>query len=118
METTNIVPAYKKGDKQILKIYHSVCPLPNCSKIFEKLFKTGDPSINQHLSKTREFYKSFDCDYEVRGVLISEVFDKFWHNSDIFKLEQNSISGNVRDILQDILNNQRQRVMLNAEVSS
>ena len=33
----NIVPCYKKGDKQNLKNYHSVSLLPICRKIFERL---------------------------------------------------------------------------------
>ena len=33
----NIVPCYKKDDKQNLKNYHSVSLLPICGKIFERL---------------------------------------------------------------------------------
>ena len=33
----NVVPVYKKGDKQILKNYRPVSLLPICGKIFEKL---------------------------------------------------------------------------------
>ena len=33
----NIVPCYKKGDKQNLKNYHPVSLLPICGKIFERL---------------------------------------------------------------------------------
>ena len=34
---TNIVPAHKKHDKQLIKIYRPVSLLPICSKIFEKV---------------------------------------------------------------------------------
>ena len=88
------------------------------SKIFEKLifigifkfliendlistnqsgFKPGDSHINQLFSKTPESCKSFDCGYEVRGVFlgISKAFDKVWHDSVMFKSEQNGTSDNL-----------------------
>ena len=71
----NIVPIYKKGDKQIMKNCRPVLLLPICGKIFERLilnelfssllennlispnqsrFKPGDSRINQLLSITHE----------------------------------------------------------------
>ena len=37
MEKANIVPIYKKGDKQAVKNYRPVSLLLICGKIFEKL---------------------------------------------------------------------------------
>ena len=37
----NVVPVFKKGDKQILKNYRSISLLPVCDKIFEKLILNG-----------------------------------------------------------------------------
>ena len=85
------MPIHKKGDKQTLKNYRPVSLLPICGKIFERLiynkmfgffldkglisanqsgFKAGDSWINQLLSITHDIYKSFDDDYEVRGVFL------------------------------------------------
>ena len=95
----NIVPIYKKGDKQTTENYRTVSLLPICGKILEKLmfkemlnffieskfissnqsgFKPGDFCINQLLSITHEIYKSFDVGLEVKSVFLdtSKSFDK------------------------------------------
>ena len=53
-------------------------------------FQSGDSYINEILSITYDIYKSFDYDYQFRGVSlnISKDIDKFWHNGIIFKLEK------------------------------
>ena len=137
----NIVPCYKKGDKQNLKNYRPVSLLPICGKIFERLifnemfsffldnnllapnqsgFKPGDSCINQLLSITHEIYSSFDDGFEVRSVFldISKAFDKVWHEGVIFKLKQNGISDDLLNILSDFLRNRKQRVTLNGQSSS
>ena len=98
----NVVPIYKKNEKQSIKNYRLVSLLPICGKIFERLlynkifsffienglisqkqsgFKPGDSCINQLLSITHEIYKSFDDGWEVRGAFldISKAFDKDWY---------------------------------------
>ena len=64
-------------------------------------------------------YTSFDDESEVRGVIldISKAFDKVWHERLIFKLKQNGISGNLLNLLCDVLRNTKQRVLLNGQVS-
>ena len=85
-------------------------------------FKPGDSCINQLLSITHDIYKSFDCDYEVRGVFldISKTFLDMsnFHDGIIFKLEQDSISGKLHKLSHDFLANRKQRVVLNVQVSS
>ena len=137
----NIVPIYKKGDKQLLKNYRPVSLLPILGKILERLifeemypffitnnliasnqsgFKTGDSCINQLIAITHDIYSSLDKGYEVRGVFldISKAFDKVWHEGIIFKLKQNGISGNLLHLMSDFLSNRKQRVILNGQFSS
>ena len=56
----------------------------------------------------------------MRGVFldISKAFDKVWHESLIFKLEQNGISGKLLRLIKDFLSNRKQRVVLNGQCSS
>ena len=83
-------------------------------------FKLGDCCINQPLSITHEINKSFDVGLEVRSVFldISKAFDKVWHDGIIYKLTQNGISGNLLNLLEDILKERKQRVVLNRQVST
>ena len=57
---------------------------------------------------------------QVRGIFLdtSKAFDMVWQDSVMFTLEQNGVFGNLTDILQYILDNQKQRVVLNWQVSS
>ena len=80
-------------------------------------FKTGDSCINQLLSVTHEINSSFDDGFEVRSVFLDtcKALDKIWHEGIIFKLQQNSISDDLLNILSDFLRNRKQRVMLNGQ---
>ena len=136
----NVVPACKKGDKQILKNYRYASLRPICGKIFERLiysnlfeyfiendllsqnqsgFKPRDSCINQLISIILEIYQSFDNGLEVRGVFldISKAFDKVWHEDLIYKLKQNGVKGNLLDTLTNFLNDRKPRVVLNRQHS-
>jgi len=137
----NVVPVFKKDDKQNVKNYRPVSLLPIFGKIFERLiykemysffiennlisqnqsgFKQGDSCTNQLVSITHDIYKSLDQGYEVRGVFldISKAFDKVWHKGLLYKLEQNGIKGPLLKILTDFLRGRKQRVVLNGQYSS
>ena len=138
---TNIVPVFKKSDKQCVKNYRPVSLLPICSKIYERIiynntynylintnlisqnqsgFKRGESCINQLISITHDILNSLDEGLEVRGVSlgISKAFDKVWHEGWIYELQQNGISGELLNILIDFLNNRKQRVILNGQSSN
>ena len=138
----NVTPVFKKGDKQLIKNYRPISLLPICGKILEKIifnqlynylntnnlitknqsgFRPGDSTTNQLLYLIDEIHQAFDCteSFEVRSVFldISKAFDKVWHEGLIFKLEQNGISGHLLKLLQNYLDNRKQRVALNGSVS-
>ena len=68
---------------------------------YQSGLKPDDTSTNQLLTITYEIFKSFDEAFEVKGVFlnISNVSDKVWHNSLIFRLKQKGISGNLLNLL-------------------
>ena len=136
---TNIVHVHRKCDKQTLKNYRPVSLPPICGKIFKRLVfltkcidffliinwlqRTSTVSNLvvpiQLLLITQEVYKFFGEGRQVRGVLldISKAFDKVWDERVIFKLEQNDISGDILNILRDLIN-KKQIVVFNGQVST
>ena len=79
-----------------------------------------DSCINQILSINHEIYQSSDDEFEVRVVYldISKAFDKIWYKGIIFKVKQNGISGKLLSLLSDFLKERKQRVTVNAQLSS
>ena len=139
----NVIPIFKKGDKQLITNYRAIFLLPICGKLFEKIifnnlysylqanniitknqsgFRPGDSTTNQLLYLVNEIHQAFENpkSLEVRAVFldISKAFDKVWHNGLIFKLKQNGVSGNLLKFFQNYLNNRKQRVVLNGSFSN
>ena len=138
----NVIPIHKKGGKQVLKNYRPVSLLLICGKTFEKLifnplysffedhkllnpyqsgFKKNDSCINRLVSITHEIYSAFDCNtsLEVRGVFLDlcKAFDKVWHDGLIYKLKSLGISGSLLKLIQNYLDEQCKRVLLNGQMS-
>ena len=83
-------------------------------------FRPGDSCVNQLPVISHEICKSFDEEFEVRGVFldISKAFNKVWYERLLLKLNQNGISANLLDLLRDFLSCRKQRVVLNGQHSS
>ena len=109
---SNIVPVYKRGDKQIIDNYRPISLLPICGKILEKNllnsiykffeennllcehqsgFRPSDSCGHQLLSIVHDIYASFDCSppLDVRGIFldISTAFDRVSHDRLIYKVK-------------------------------
>ena len=108
---SNVVPIYKKGDRQLLLDYKPVSLLPICSKIFERTifnpifeildvngllcpnqsgFRPYDSCENQLLSTVHDIYANFDqhptLEVKANFLDISKVFDRVWHERLLSKL--------------------------------
>ena len=80
-------------------------------------FKREDYCINQLIFITDDILNSLEEGLDVRGVFldITKAFDKVWYERLIYKLQQNGISVELLNILIDLLNNRKQRVVLNGQ---
>ena len=138
----NVIPTFKKGDKQCIKYCRPVSLLPVCSKVFERLlyinmfsfffsendlispkqsgFRPGESCTNQLLSTVHKILSAFNDSHKVRGVFldISKAFDRVWHEGLLFKLRQNRISGKLITLIKDFLSCRKHRVVLNGQQSS
>ena len=86
------------------------------------MFISGDSCISQLIAITHEIYKAFDGNpsLETRGVFldISKAFDKVWHDGLLYKLKCLGVEGAFYNILENYLQNRKQRVVLNGQSSS
>ena len=136
LSIANVIPVFKKGNKQLIKNYRPISLLPVCGKIFKNSFLTiftltthnlitknqsgfrpGDSTTNQLIDFVNEIHQAFDSTkyFEVCAIFldISKAFYKVWHDGLIFKMRQNGVSGRLLNLFQSYLNNRKQRVVLN-----
>lgn len=137
---SNVVPLFKKGERNNPSNYRPVSLCSSVGKIMERVvFK----KIYNHLHSNNLIYKfqsgflpghsttfqlidiyhhvcqSFDSKQYSCMVFcdISKAFDRVWHKGLLFKLRQNGIEGDFLDWLSNYLCNRKQCVVLNASSS-
>ena len=138
-----LIPVHTKDNKNRIKNYRPISLLPIFGKIFEKViynnlftylqenkflsekqsgFRRNDSCISQLIVITHDIYKCFDSNpsLETRGVFldISKAFDKGWHDGLLYELKCYGLEGGLFNILQNYLQNSKQRVVLNGQSSS
>ena len=86
----------------------------------ESGFKPGHSCISQLFCITHDIYQSLDDGLETRAAFIdiSKTFNKVWDEGLLCKLKQNGISGNLLNVITDILYQREQRIVLNGQHSS
>jgi hypothetical protein len=107
----NVVPIFKKDDRQSKENYRPISLLPSLSKICEKIvfvrlynflleinflnlfqsrFRPGDSTVNQLIFIVHKIHEALELGKEVRMVFldISKAFDKVWQKGLLFKLER------------------------------
>jgi hypothetical protein len=137
---SNVVPVYKKGDKQIKNNYRPVSLLSNTSKVFEKIvynslydyclkngllstrnsgFKKNDGTVNQLLYLIDKIYKGLDDEKEIAVIFldITNAFGRCWHKGLMYKLKKIGIRGNLLDWFVSYLSNRKQKVVIGGRCS-
>ena len=139
----NRVPAHKKEEKNIVKNYRPISLLPIFAKVFERHlfnslfvyfhnndlftkcqsgFMPDDSFISQLLSIVHQIQSSFDCNppVDTKAIFldISKAFDKVWHQGLLFKLKSYGVVGSLFCLLENYLENRKQRVILHGQCSS
>ena len=136
----NVLPLFKKGDRQHKINYRPVSLLTSLSKICEKIvffrlynflldikclnpfqsgFRPGDSTVNQLIFITHKIYEALEQGKEVRMVFldISKAFDKVWHRGLLHKLEQLGVRDPLLKWLKSYLTGRKQRVIIEGQAS-
>ena len=101
----NVIPAYKKGEKQCIKNYCPVSLLLDCSKEFEWLLYNNTFPENNLISPKQSGFRPGDSLLSIAHKGVSfRIYLKHlivWHEGLLFKLQQNKISGQLITLIKD-----------------
>ena len=140
---SNIIPVHIKQDKQLDTNHRPISLLSIFGKIFEKIivnriynfvleenllnpyqsgFRPSVSCVNQLIAVTHDIFGACNCNppLEVRSVFldISKTFDKIWHEGLLYKAKSMWISGELYNLLENLLSGRPQKVVLNGQMSS
>jgi hypothetical protein len=136
----NVIPLFKKGEKNDCNNYRPVSLLSCVSKILERIvfkhffnylrdngllskdqsgFQPGDSTVNQLSFLYHTFCEALDQKKDVHIVFcdISKAFDRVWHSGLIYKLRKIGICGRLLDWFIDYLRERHQRVVIRGQES-
>ncbi len=140
-KSANVIPLYKKGDKDLVSNYRPISLLSSVSKVFEKIvfkyvynyfkdnyiisdfqsgFLPGRSTTTQLIEVYHKFCKAVDDGKEVRVIFldIAKAFDKVWHRGLLHKLHKAGIDGKLLDWFSSYLSSRRQKVVVNGQSSN
>jgi hypothetical protein len=137
---SNVMPLFKKGDKNIVSNYRPISLISCVGKVMERVifkylynylhvnnliynkqsgFLPGHSAVYQLIDIYNQICSAFDerkstciifCD-------ISKAFDRVWHSGLIFKLRQYGIEGNILSWITSYLQNRKQRCVVGSSLS-
>ncbi len=136
----NVIPIFKKNDRQDKLNYRPVSLLTCLSKICEKIvfirlynflleikfltpfqsgFRPGDSTTNQLILITHKIFEALERGKEVRMVFldISKAFDKVWHRGLLLKLERLGVQDPLLKWFRSYLTGRKQRVIIDGQSS-
>lgn len=137
----NVIPIFKKGDRQLKENYRPVSLLDSLSKIIEKVvfirlykfleninffnvhqsgFRPGDSTVYQLTLIIHCIFEALEKGKEVRMVFLdlSKAFDRVWHEGLIFKLQHIGIKDPLLSWLHSYLSERQQRVVIEGQCSN
>ena len=136
----NVIPLFKKNNRQCRSNYRPISLLVSLSKIAEKVvfvrlynfldnkgyfyrfqsgFRSGDSTVMQLSYIVHKIYKALEKGREVRAVFldISKAFDRVWHRGLLAKLKSLGVNGPMLIWFESYLSDRKQRVVIDGECS-
>ena len=131
----NVIPIFKKENRQMKTNYRPVSLLVSLSKVCEKVvfldvynflnntgffyrfqsgFRPGDSTVMQLIFVVNKIYQALEKGNEVRAVFldISKAFDNVWHKGLLAKLKSTGINGPLLQWFESYLTERYQRVTI------